>query len=86
MRSKTLKFCISYSKFAAVDPQGSCYNFLPPSQRVALGDADFVEMVHCSTGMRSLPNYVSGNVTFIVNGGHIQPECANLNSSKVTKI
>lgn len=66
----------------AYDPQGNCFNLAPTTERISQGDADFVEIVHCSVGNLGLRTTIEGNVTFIMNGGIIQPQCANLTTSK----
>ncbi|XP_065219704.1 lipase member H-like [Planococcus citri] len=69
-------------RISAFDPQGSCYNFLPPNERISKTDADYVQIVHCSVGIRALPPYIMGDVTFVVNGGVLQPNCVNQTSSR----
>ncbi|XP_065216533.1 lipase member H-A-like isoform X2 [Planococcus citri] len=65
------------ARVTSFDPEGSCFNFLPSTQRIAKGDGDFVQIVHCSVGIRALPPYIEGDVTFIMNGGVLQPNCAS---------
>ncbi|XP_065216531.1 lipase member H-A-like isoform X1 [Planococcus citri] len=64
-------------RISAFDPEGSCFNFAPSTQRISKTDADFVQIVHCSVGIRALPPYIMGDVTFIMNGGVLQPNCVN---------
>lgn len=59
----------------AFDPQGDCFNLAPPSKRISITDADFVEIAHCTVGQPAIFTTVVGNVTFIINGGLLQPEC-----------
>lgn len=66
----------------AFEPQGDLFNYLPPSQRISKGDADFVRIVHCSFGLLGLPPTVEGDVTFVMNGGVVQPNCDDLTTGK----
>lgn len=69
--------------FVAYDPQGSCFNLLPPTERLAESDADYVEIIHCSVGVHGVPLFITGHVTFYMNGGLIQPQCARQTKSKI---
>ncbi|XP_065216342.1 lipase member H-like isoform X2 [Planococcus citri] len=62
-------------RITAYDPQGSCFSFLPPDQRISKEDADYVEIVHCTVGSHGMPLNITGDSTFYMNGGLLQPYC-----------
>ncbi|XP_065216535.1 lipase member H-A-like [Planococcus citri] len=64
------------ARITVFDPAGGSFNFLPPTQRVSITDADYVQIIHCTVANRGLPPEVIGDVTFYMNGALIQPQCS----------
>ncbi|XP_065219845.1 lipase member H-A-like isoform X2 [Planococcus citri] len=65
------------ARLTVFDPVGDFFNFLPPTQRVSIGDADYVQIIHCTISKEGLRPQIKGDITFYMNGAIIQPQCAN---------
>ncbi|XP_065216534.1 lipase member H-like [Planococcus citri] len=64
-------------RILGIDPVGTCYNFGHDSLRLSRGDADFVQIVHCSVGEFGELSKFQGDATFYLNGGKLQPQCVD---------
>ena len=65
-----------------IDPAGACYNFGSNSLRLSQGDADFVQIIHCSEGEYGQIGNILGDATFYMNGGVVQPRCLSEQSCR----
>ncbi|GFT65658.1 pancreatic lipase-related protein 2, partial [Nephila pilipes] len=68
-------------RITALDPAGVMYTKeIPLSERLDKSDADIVDAIHTNGG-RGLPylglSFPIGHFDFYVNGGILQPSCAN---------
>lgn len=55
-----------------LSPMGLTYNNKPENERLAIGDADLVDVVHTNMGFFGMSKPI-GDVDFLPNGGHMQP-------------
>ncbi|RVE46665.1 hypothetical protein evm_008677 [Chilo suppressalis] len=60
------------SKLTGLDPAGPCFRHLPPEDRLAASDADFVEVMHFNIEGYGMAARM-GHVDIYVNGGEFQP-------------
>ncbi|KAJ8922073.1 hypothetical protein NQ315_008714 [Exocentrus adspersus] len=63
-----------YFPCLGLDPAGLTFDILPVSGRLAVGDADFVDILHTNAGGFGTV-YSSGDVDIWFNGGITQPGC-----------
>lgn len=52
------------------------FRFVGPEERIAQGDADYVEIIHTDAGILGHPETI-GDFDFYPNGGIFQPGCEN---------
>lgn len=59
-----------------LDPAAGLFSVNTPSERLAVGDADYVEVVHTNGGFSGAGIGIPiGNADFFANGGTSQPGC-----------
>ncbi|XP_051160870.1 pancreatic triacylglycerol lipase-like [Leptopilina boulardi] len=71
---KTAKKRVKY--LVGLDPAMPLFRFVEPEERIAIGDADFVEIIHTDAGILGFPENI-GDFDFYPNGGMFQPGCEN---------
>lgn len=61
-------------KIVALDPANPLFSMSAPTERVAVGDATYVEIIHTAAGSLGFSAPI-GDASFYVNGGRAQPGC-----------
>ncbi|KAB0794803.1 hypothetical protein PPYR_11642 [Photinus pyralis] len=70
---------VSIGRITGLDPAGLGFNCLRPNKcRLDQLDADFVDIIHTNAGGYGI-TFNCGHHDFYVNGGFMQPNCADLN-------
>ncbi|XP_018570037.1 lipase member H-like [Anoplophora glabripennis] len=68
-------------RITGLDPAGPLLDFVPQNERLSIGDADFVDVIHTNAGIFGT-RFSVGDVNIWFNGGTFQPGCDPITALK----